>query len=125
MSTPATGEQWSLETRSATEGSSKCRWTRRGGCWGRRPWGWAHSARASCWRRPGAVRCVDGLGRLAADYAPVPVGETMVARAGRHDKEMTRLGVALGGVAAAAGMALLPPRLRTPAAVAFGAGTAA
>ncbi|MFC3438824.1 molybdopterin-dependent oxidoreductase [Nocardia seriolae] len=68
---------------------------------------------------------LDGLGRLAADYAPVPVVETMVARAGRHDKEMTRLGVALGGVAAAAGMALLPPRLRTPAAVAFGAGTAA
>ncbi|GAB2510259.1 molybdopterin-dependent oxidoreductase [Nocardia heshunensis] len=68
---------------------------------------------------------LDGIGRLAADYAPVPVVETMVARAGRYDKEMTRLGVALGGVAAAAGMALLPPRLRTPAAAAFGAGTAA
>ncbi|MGW4249690.1 hypothetical protein, partial [Nocardia sp. NPDC004722] len=33
---------------------------------------------------------LDGLGRLAADYAPVPVVETMVARSGRHDKEMTR-----------------------------------
>ncbi|WP_433562340.1 molybdopterin-dependent oxidoreductase [Nocardia sp. CA-151230] len=73
--------------------------------------------------RGGSV--LDGIGRLAADYAPVPVVETMVAQAGEHDKEMTRFGVALGGVAAAAGMALLPPRLRTPAAVAFGAGTAA
>ncbi len=73
--------------------------------------------------RGGSV--LDGIGRLAADYAPVPVVETMVAQAGEHDKEMTRLGVALGGIAAAAGMALLPPRLRTPAAMAFGAGTAA
>lgn len=68
---------------------------------------------------------LDGIGRLAADYAPVQVVETMVAQAGEHDKEMTRLGVALWGVAAAAGMAALPRRLRTPAAAAFGAGTAA
>ncbi|MTE12400.1 molybdopterin-dependent oxidoreductase [Nocardia aurantiaca] len=67
---------------------------------------------------------LDGIGRLAADYAPVRVVETMVARAGEHDKETTRLGVALGGIAAAAGIALLPPRLRTPAAAAFGAGVA-
>ncbi|MVU81574.1 molybdopterin-dependent oxidoreductase [Nocardia sp. ET3-3] len=68
---------------------------------------------------------LDGLGRLGADYVPVQVVETMVARAGEHDKEMTRLGVALGGVTAAAVMARLPRRLRTPAAAAFGAGTAA
>ncbi|AYF76323.1 hypothetical protein D7D52_23645 [Nocardia yunnanensis] len=68
---------------------------------------------------------LDGIGRLAADYAPIPVVEEMVARSGRYDKEMTRLGVALGAVTAAAGMPLLPNRLRTPAAVAFGAATAA
>ncbi|MEC3916103.1 molybdopterin-dependent oxidoreductase [Nocardia sp. CDC160] len=72
--------------------------------------------------RGGSV--LDGLGRLAADYAPTQVVETMVARAGEHDKEMTRLGVALGGVAAAAGIGLLPRRLRTPAAAVFGAGAA-
>ncbi|WP_405484328.1 molybdopterin-dependent oxidoreductase [Nocardia sp. NBC_00511] len=68
---------------------------------------------------------LDGIGRLAADYAPVQVVETMVERAGRYDKEMTRLGVGLASVAASAGMSLLPERLRTPAALAFGAGTAA
>ncbi|MFE4462743.1 hypothetical protein ACFROC_35770, partial [Nocardia tengchongensis] len=68
---------------------------------------------------------LDGIGRLAADYAPVQVVETMVAQAGEHDKEMTRFGVALWGVGAAVGTALLPPRLRTPAAAVFGAATAA
>ncbi|QVI24049.1 molybdopterin-dependent oxidoreductase [Nocardia tengchongensis] len=68
---------------------------------------------------------LDGIGRLAADYAPVQVVETMVAQAGEHDKEMTRFGVALWGVGAAVGTALLPPRLRTPATAVFGAATAA
>lgn len=73
--------------------------------------------------RGGSV--IDGVGRLLADTAPIPVVETTVAMAGRYDKETTRAGVVLGTVAATAGMAVLPQRLRAPAAAAFGAGAAA
>lgn len=73
--------------------------------------------------RGGSV--LDGIGRLAADYAPVQVVETMVAQGGAHDKELTRLGVAVSAVAEATVLALLPPRLRTPAVAALAAGTAA
>lgn len=68
---------------------------------------------------------LDGVGRMAADYAPLTVVEETVARAGRHDKEATRYGVLAAGVAAAAGLAALPERLRTPAALGFGAATGA
>lgn len=68
---------------------------------------------------------LDGVGRLMADTMPVPVIETMIAKSGKHDKEATRFGVALNTVMAAAGMAALPERWRTPAVLAFGGGTAA
>ncbi|NNH73015.1 molybdopterin-dependent oxidoreductase [Nocardia uniformis] len=68
---------------------------------------------------------VDGIGRAAADTVPVAVVEAVVARAGAHDKEATRYGVLAAGVAAAAGLAALPQRVRTPAALAFGAGAGA
>ncbi|WP_157555039.1 molybdopterin-dependent oxidoreductase [Nocardia crassostreae] len=67
---------------------------------------------------------IDGVGRLLADTAPVPVVEATVAMAGKHDKETTRAGVVLGAVATTAALAALPDRLRTPAAAAFGAGAA-
>ncbi|MEV6769957.1 molybdopterin-dependent oxidoreductase [Nocardia sp. NPDC051030] len=73
--------------------------------------------------RGGSV--IDGVGRLAADTAPVPVVEATVAMSGRHDKEVTRAGVAVGAIAATAGIAALPERLRGPAVAAFGAGAAA
>ncbi|WP_157574136.1 hypothetical protein, partial [Nocardia jejuensis] len=47
--------------------------------------------------RGGSV--LDGIGRLAADTAPLQVVETTVALAGRHDKELTRLGAAAAAVA--------------------------
>ncbi|WP_157556986.1 hypothetical protein, partial [Nocardia acidivorans] len=73
--------------------------------------------------RGGSV--IDGIGRLLADTVPVRVVETVVARSGRHDKQATRGGVAVNIVAASAGVALLPERLRTPAVTALGAGAAA
>ncbi|MFI6869122.1 molybdopterin-dependent oxidoreductase [Nocardia sp. NPDC050406] len=68
---------------------------------------------------------LDEVGRLAVDYAPLTVVEETVARAGRHDKEVTRYGSLAGAVAAAAGLSTLPQRLRTPAALALGAGAGA
>ncbi|MBL1074581.1 molybdopterin-dependent oxidoreductase [Nocardia sp. 2] len=73
--------------------------------------------------RGGSV--LDGVGRLLTDTVPVPVVEAAVERAGEHDKETTRLGVAAGAVLASAGLAQLPDRLRGPAIAAFGAGAAA
>ncbi|MEV6069013.1 molybdopterin-dependent oxidoreductase [Nocardia sp. NPDC052001] len=73
--------------------------------------------------RGGSV--IDGIGRLGADIAPVPVVEAMVARAGRYDKEATRAAVVANVVAGSAGLALLPERLRTPAVAALGAGASA
>ncbi|MRH89524.1 molybdopterin-dependent oxidoreductase [Nocardia sp. SYP-A9097] len=73
--------------------------------------------------RGGSV--IDGIGRLLADIVPVQVVETMVARSGRYDKEATRGSVAVNIVAASAGLALLPERLRTPAVAALGAGAGA
>ncbi|MFC9995644.1 molybdopterin-dependent oxidoreductase [Nocardia sp. NPDC127526] len=68
---------------------------------------------------------IDGVGRVLADTAPVQVVEATVARAGEHDKETARAGVALGAVATSAALAALPNRWRTPAAALFGAGAAA
>ncbi|MFI6998787.1 molybdopterin-dependent oxidoreductase [Nocardia sp. NPDC050175] len=68
---------------------------------------------------------IDTLGRALIDVAPVPVVEAAVAMSGRHDKTVTRLGVAAGVVAGALGLGALPERLRTPVAVAAGAGAAA
>ncbi|WP_280391141.1 molybdopterin-dependent oxidoreductase [Nocardia brasiliensis] len=68
---------------------------------------------------------IDTLGRAMIDVTPVPVVEATVAMSGRHDKAATRLGVGAGAVAATVGLGALPQRLRTPAAVAFGAGAAA
>ncbi|MEU7141117.1 molybdopterin-dependent oxidoreductase [Nocardia sp. NPDC046473] len=68
---------------------------------------------------------IDTLGRALIDVAPVPVVEAAVAVSGRHDKTVTRLGVAAGVVAGALGLGALPERLRTPVAVAAGAGAAA
>uniref|UniRef100_UPI000AF4EBBA hypothetical protein n=1 Tax=Nocardia yamanashiensis TaxID=209247 RepID=UPI000AF4EBBA len=65
---------------------------------------------------------IDGFGRLLADTAPTPVVEAAVARAGRYDKEVTRAGVVLGAVAATAGIAALPDRLRGLAVAGLGAG---
>ncbi|WP_269821636.1 molybdopterin-dependent oxidoreductase [Nocardia yamanashiensis] len=68
---------------------------------------------------------IDGFGRLLADTAPTPMVEAAVARAGRYDKEVTRAGVVLGAVAATAGIAALPDRLRGLAVTGLGAGAVA
>ncbi|MEV6388847.1 molybdopterin-dependent oxidoreductase [Nocardia xishanensis] len=73
----------------------------------------------------GGGSLIDTIGRGLIDTAPVPVVEATVALSGRHDKEITRLGVGAGAIAATAALGALPPRLRAPAAAAFGAGAAA
>ncbi|WP_431949618.1 molybdopterin-dependent oxidoreductase [Nocardia lijiangensis] len=73
----------------------------------------------------GGGSLIDTVGRGMIDTAPVPVVEATVAVSGRHDKEMTRLGVGAGAIAATTVLGALPPWLRTPAAMAFGAGAAA
>ncbi|WP_282784645.1 hypothetical protein, partial [Nocardia sp. CC201C] len=52
----------------------------------------------------GGGSLIDGVSRLLVDTAPTPVVEATVAMSGEHDKETTRLGTVLGGVAAAAGL---------------------
>ncbi|WP_306359683.1 molybdopterin-dependent oxidoreductase [Nocardia sp. CC227C] len=73
----------------------------------------------------GGGSLIDGVSRLLVDTAPTPIVEATVAMSGEHDKETTRLGAVLGGVAAAAGLSALPERLRVPAALAAGAGVGA
>ncbi|WP_167473397.1 molybdopterin-dependent oxidoreductase [Nocardia arthritidis] len=73
----------------------------------------------------GGDSLIDTVGRALIDAAPTPVVEATVALSGRHDKEVTRIGVGAGAVAAAVGLAVLPERIRLLGAAVFGAGAAA
>ncbi|MGV9617157.1 hypothetical protein, partial [Nocardia xishanensis] len=58
----------------------------------------------------GGGSLIDTIGRGLIDTAPVPVVEATVALSGRHDKEITRLGVGAGAIAATTALGALPPR---------------
>lgn len=73
----------------------------------------------------GGGSLLDTIGRAMTDTAPVPVVEAAVAAAGRYDKEITRVAIGAGTVAAAAGIGALPAGARWPVITAVGAGAGA
>ncbi|MCV7153579.1 molybdopterin-dependent oxidoreductase [Mycolicibacterium pyrenivorans] len=67
---------------------------------------------------------IDGMGRAIVDGSPRLLVDRTVALLGSHDKAAIRLSVGASTIWAAAGLARLPAKIRTPAVAALAAATA-